>query len=94
MDLAYRHDVRTIWIANVGDIKPMEYPLAFFLAQAWNPEAMTPEALAAYPRAWATATFGPEQAGAIRSADTASSWVHMDRARATGQHVQHWCGLR
>ncbi|WP_187388999.1 glycosyl hydrolase 115 family protein, partial [Yersinia ruckeri] len=43
MDLAYRHDVRTIWIANVGDIKPMEYPLAFFLAQAWNPEAMTPE---------------------------------------------------
>ncbi|RUN75937.1 hypothetical protein EJC47_13520 [Sphingomonas sp. TF3] len=73
MDLAYRHDVRTIWIANVGDIKPMEYPLAFFLAQAWNPEAMTPEALAAYPRAWATATFGPEQAGAIGEMITAYS---------------------
>lgn len=73
MDLAYRHDVRTIWIVNVGDIKPMEYPLSFFLAHAWNPEAMTPKALADYPRTWASATFGPEQAGAIGEMITAYS---------------------
>ncbi len=65
MDLGYRRGAAQIWIANVGDIKPMEYPLGFFLAQAWNPDAMTPEAIASYPRAWATATFGPEQASAI-----------------------------
>ncbi|RKE53796.1 MULTISPECIES: glycosyl hydrolase 115 family protein [unclassified Sphingomonas] len=65
MDLAYRRGAAQIWIVNVGDIKPMEYPLGFFLAQAWNPDAMTPAAVADYPRAWATATFGPDQARAI-----------------------------
>jgi len=65
MDLAYRRGAAQIWIVNVGDIKPMEYPLGFFLAQAWNPDAMTPAAVADYPRAWATATFGPQQARAI-----------------------------
>lgn len=65
MDLAYRRDVRTMWIVNVGDIKPMEYPLSFFLDMAWDPEAMTPAALAAYPEGWATATFGATHGPAI-----------------------------
>ncbi|EZP53212.1 glycosyl hydrolase 115 family protein [Sphingomonas sp. RIT328] len=65
MDLAYARGARAMWIVNVGDIKPMEYPLGFFLQQAWNPEAMTPATLAAYPRDWAAATFGPAQAAAI-----------------------------
>jgi hypothetical protein len=73
MDLAYRRDVRSMWIVNVGDIKPMEYPLSFFLAMAWNPEAMTPEALAAYPQAWAAATFGAEHADAVGEMMTAYS---------------------
>ena len=65
MDLAYQRNARNIWITNVGDIKPMEFPLGFFLALAWNPEAMTPEALAAYPAKWASATFGSEHAARI-----------------------------
>ncbi len=67
MDLAYQRGARALWIVNVGDIKPMEFPLSFFLAQAWNPEAMTPAALANYPEAWARATFGPAQAREIAS---------------------------
>jgi hypothetical protein len=62
MDLAYQRGARALWIVNVGDIKPMEFPLSFFLAQAWDPEAMTPAALADYPEVWARATFGPAQA--------------------------------
>ncbi|WP_420139468.1 glycosyl hydrolase 115 family protein [Sphingomonas sp.] len=73
MDLAYRRGARAMWIANVGDIKPMEYPLGFFLAMAWNPDAVTPATLAAYPAAWADATFGPEQADAIGAMITAYS---------------------
>ncbi|WP_148216873.1 glycosyl hydrolase 115 family protein [Phenylobacterium zucineum] len=65
MDLAWRRGARALWIVNVGDIKPMEFPLSFFMAQAWNPEAMTPEALAAYPEDWARRTFGPAQAAEI-----------------------------
>ena len=56
---------RSLWIVNVGDIKPMEFPLSFFMKQAWDPEAMTLEALARYPEEWARATFGPAQASAI-----------------------------
>jgi hypothetical protein len=65
MDLAYARGARALWIVNVGDIKPMEFPLSFFMDQAWNPEAMTPDALQRYPEAWASAIFEPAQAAAI-----------------------------
>lgn len=65
MDLAWQRGARALWVVNVGDIKPVEYPLEFFLDMAWDPEAMTPEALAAYPREWAAATFGADHAEAI-----------------------------
>lgn len=65
MDLAYRRGARQLWVVNVGDIKPMEFPLQFFLKEAWDPEAMTPEALKAYPKEWAAKTFGAAQAAAI-----------------------------
>jgi hypothetical protein len=68
MDLAWQRGARALWIVNVGDIKPVEYPTSFFMQQAWNPEAMTLEALERYPTTWAQATFGPghaEEIGAI-----------------------------
>jgi hypothetical protein len=67
MDLAYQRGARALWVVNVGDIKPMEYPIGFFLQMAWNPDAMTADALKAYPQQWAAATFGPSQAKAISS---------------------------
>ena len=60
MDLAWQRGARHIWIANVGDIKPLEYPLSFFMDMAWAPDRMTPAALAAYPGSWARQQFGPE----------------------------------
>jgi hypothetical protein len=65
MDLAWARGARSLWIVNVGDIKPLEFPLSFFMKQAWSPEAMTLDALARYPEEWARATFGPAQANAI-----------------------------
>lgn len=59
---AFQRRARALWIANVGDIKPMEYPLSFFMRMAWNPEVMTPEAVSAFPRRWASETFGSELA--------------------------------
>ncbi|GGL13186.1 glycosyl hydrolase 115 family protein [Caulobacter rhizosphaerae] len=60
MNLAYERGARSLWIVNVGDIKPLEYPLDFFMRMAWNPEAMTPKALEAFPGRWASQTFGAE----------------------------------
>ncbi|MBL8276503.1 MAG: glycosyl hydrolase 115 family protein [Pelomonas sp.] len=65
MDLARERGADALWIVNVGDIKPMEFPISFFLDMAWAPRAMTPAALAAYPRDWAARTFGEAQAGEI-----------------------------
>jgi hypothetical protein len=65
LDLAWARGARSLWIVNVGDIKPLEFPLTFFMKQAWDPEAMTLDAMARYPEEWARATFGPSQANAI-----------------------------
>jgi hypothetical protein len=62
MHLAYRYGATRIWIVNVGDIKPMEFPIQFFLDYAWDPEAYPVERLADYTRLWAEREFGPEHA--------------------------------
>jgi hypothetical protein len=38
MNLCYEYGIDQMWIVNVGDLKPMEYPITFFLDMAWNPE--------------------------------------------------------
>ena len=38
MNLAYDWGVKDLWIVNVGDIKPMELPISFFLDFAWDVE--------------------------------------------------------
>lgn len=38
MHLAWRYGADRIWIVNVGDLKPLEFPMEFFLRLAWNPE--------------------------------------------------------
>ncbi len=58
MQLAYGHNVKDIWIVNVGDIKPMEYPISFFLDYAWNPEKIGAADLQKYAEQWSAAQFG------------------------------------
>ncbi len=58
MHLAYEYGARHIWIVNVGDIKPMEFPISFFLNYAWNPEQFPAEYLPEYTRRWAEEQFG------------------------------------
>ena len=57
MDLAYQYGVDKIWIVNVGDIKPMEFPIEFFLDMAWNPEKVNAGNLEQYYADWAKKNF-------------------------------------
>lgn len=57
MDLAYQYGVDKIWIVNVGDIKPMEFPIEFFLDMAWNPEKFNAGNLEQYYVNWAKENF-------------------------------------
>lgn len=65
MDLAYQHGVDKIWIVNVGDIKPMEFPIEFFLDMAWNPEKFNAGNLQDYYVIWAKENFGNQFTGEI-----------------------------
>jgi hypothetical protein len=65
MHLAYSYGANRIWIVNVGDIKPMEFPTQFFLDYAWNPDECPAERLPEYTRRWAEGQFGAKHAGEI-----------------------------
>lgn len=62
MHMAWEHNVRQIWIVNVGDIKPMEFPISFFLDYAWNPPAIGAADIQKYTEQWAAAQFGNKHA--------------------------------
>lgn len=57
MHLAYQNGVDRIWIVNVGDIKPMEFPTEFFLDYAWNPDYWNANNLGDYYSQWAKENF-------------------------------------
>jgi Glycosyl hydrolase family 115/Gylcosyl hydrolase family 115 C-terminal domain len=65
MNLAYRYGADRIWIVNVGDLKPMELPIEFFLTMAWDPNAMTKDKVADFTLQWAARGFGGDDAPAI-----------------------------
>jgi hypothetical protein len=65
MHLAWEYNVRQIWVVNVGDIKPMEFPISFFLDYAWNPEKISAGDLGSYGETWAAAQFGKTYAKEI-----------------------------
>ncbi len=65
MHLAYEYNVRDIWVVNVGDIKPMEFPISFFLDYAWNPTRIGPRDLQKYTEKWTADQFGSKYATEI-----------------------------
>lgn len=65
MHLAWEYKAREIWIVNVGDIKPMELPISFFLDYAWNPERIGPDQLKSYTENWVLQQFGSGHAKRI-----------------------------
>ncbi|MBE7169223.1 MAG: glycosyl hydrolase 115 family protein [Williamsia sp.] len=65
MHLAYEYGVDRIWIVNVGDLKPMEFPISFFLDYAWNTKKWNEDNLRDYYTQWAGDQFGAAHAKEI-----------------------------
>lgn len=57
MNLAWGHGVDRLWLVNVGDIKPMEYPITFFLDMAWNPDRFNANNLTEHTLAFTSEQF-------------------------------------
>lgn len=62
MNLTYSYGVDKVWIVNVGDLKPMEYPITFFLDMAWDPERYNAGNLIDHSVEFCSAVFGEEHA--------------------------------
>ena len=62
LQLTRAYGVDRLWVLNVGDLKPMEYPITLFLDMARRPEAVTLETLPEHVRTFCAKAFGEEQA--------------------------------
>jgi len=58
MNLTYEHGVDKVWVVNVGDLKPMEFPISFIMEMAWNPKQFNSDNLVKYTENWAAEQFG------------------------------------
>ena len=62
LELTYDYGVDKLWILNVGDLKPMEYPITLFLDMAWNPKQFTADNLLGHTLRFFEQQLGPDQA--------------------------------
>ncbi|MDR0681068.1 MAG: glycosyl hydrolase 115 family protein [Dysgonamonadaceae bacterium] len=71
MKRAYEYGARQLWILNVGDIKPAEYLMEFFLDMAWNirfcEQNGKETSVFKHLQHWAAREFGEQQAPEITS---------------------------
>ena len=62
LTLAYENGIDRLWILNVGDLKPMEYPISQFMDMAWNPHKYSVNNITRHTRDWCAQQFGESQA--------------------------------
>ena len=62
LTLAYENGIDRLWILNVGDLKPMEYPISQFMDMAWNPRKYNVNNITHHTRNWCAQQFGESQA--------------------------------
>lgn len=61
LTLAYENGIDRLWILNVGDLKPMEYPISQFMDMAWNPHKYDVNNITRHTRDWCAQQFGESQ---------------------------------
>ena len=57
LSLAYDHGIQRMWILNVGDLKPMEYPITLFMDMAWNPKEYSIQTVTDHTRRFFSSVF-------------------------------------
>ena len=67
LQLAYNGGIQKLWILNVGDLKPMEYPIQLFMDMAWNPSKYNVGNLLDHTREFCAESFGEANAGEAAS---------------------------
>lgn len=58
MKLAYEQGIQKMWVLNVGDIKPGEYQIEFFMDMAWDWNKIVSEGVTSHLKQWLEREFG------------------------------------
>lgn len=65
MKRAWDYNARKLWILNVGDIKPGEYSMEFFLDMAWDINSISESSIYEHQREWLAENLDKEQADSL-----------------------------
>ncbi len=83
MTKAYEQGARTLWVANVGDLKANEQSAEFFLELAWHADRTAPDAPSRFLHAMAARDFGAKHAEKI-----ADIWARHQAFARKPEHLQ------
>jgi hypothetical protein len=78
LSLAYDFGINRMWILNVGDLKPMEYPIQLFMDMAWNPKEYSQQTVTDHTRRFFQ-----------RSLADASAWLTDEAADIYNRNCQY-----
>ncbi len=77
LQLTYDYGVNQLWILNVGDLKPMEFPIDFWFRMAWCPSKFSASNLQDYTVSFCRQQFGDKYAEeAARILNLQCKYVH------------------
>ena len=60
--IAYQYGMRGLWVVNVGDLKPKEAEIDFFLDYAWDPDRIPYDKAGTWMKDWCESIFPEEYA--------------------------------
>jgi hypothetical protein len=89
MKKAYDFNVKDIWIVNVGDIKPAEINIDYFMKMAWDISKFQTNDPEGFLKEWATENFGKQYAQPI--ADLMAKHYELGYQRRP-EHMLTWRG--
>ena len=77
---AYQTESRTIWVVNVGDLKPHEYEMNLFLDMAYNMDPfLSPSYVRDYRKQWLSEIFGEENSAGLEAVTWEYSQLAFER---------------
>ena len=84
LSLAYDFGINRMWILNVGDLKPMEYPIQLFMDMAWNPKDYSQQTVTDHTRRFFRSSLAESSSEA-----SASAWLSDEAADIYNRNCQY-----
>ncbi|KAJ7730249.1 hypothetical protein DFH07DRAFT_174950 [Mycena maculata] len=81
MSIAIEREASRIWVLNVGDLKPYEREIEFFIAYGWDQSLWNPDNLDTFVSLWAQREFDLSDSDATTVADIVANLTRFNARR-------------